>query len=88
MTLGVKVIGCTVDSSFGIYNVLAVLIIVVVAVEVFPALGGIAYSGELKPAVPVVPAVFADLLIAYAVVAASSVNFHAVLNVYAYVIGT
>ena len=81
MTLGVEVISSAVDRSGCIDDVLAVFIVVVVAVEVFPSVFGIGNSRQLEPAVPVVPTVLADLLIADAVVAAAGVDLHAVLDI-------
>ena len=88
MTLGVKVIGDAVDGSGRVHYILAVFVIVVVAVEAFPALVGIGNGCQLEPAVPVVVAVLADLLVANAVVTAACVNLHTVLDIDADVVGS
>ena len=88
MTVGVKVVGGSVDRARGVDDVLAVLVVIVVAVEALPAPVGVGAGGQLEPAVPVVPAAGADLLIADAVVAAARVDLPAVLDVYADMVGT
>ena len=88
MTLRVEVIGSTVDGSRGADYVLTVFIVVIVAVEGFPAGVGIGNSGKLEPAIPVVVTVFADSLVAYAPFTASCVDLHAVLDVHARMVRT